>query len=142
MASESSLKTTKSTDTPAEANGVPVLHEEDPWTTEELAEVRAGLVVDDERLHTELAEAQHDLSLLIYESGEGSGDDQADAGAATWEREHEMTLANNARALMEHRVVGVLTFVDQPLMRLLTRGHQLVMLLLTRLHQLVLLLLT
>ncbi|MGB3763681.1 MAG: TraR/DksA C4-type zinc finger protein [Ornithinimicrobium sp.] len=101
MARESSLRTSKTTDAQTEANGVPVLHEEDPWTTEELAEVRAGLVVDDERLHVELAEAQHDLSLLIYESGEGSGDDQADAGAATWEREHEMTLANNARALME-----------------------------------------
>ncbi len=101
MSRESSLRATKTANAQGEANGVPVLHEEAPWTSEELAEVKAGLESDDARLHAELAEAQHDLALLIYESGEGSGDDQADAGAATWEREHEMTLANNARALME-----------------------------------------
>ncbi|MGB3827587.1 MAG: TraR/DksA C4-type zinc finger protein [Ornithinimicrobium sp.] len=101
MARESLVKAAKDVTTKADADGVPVLHEEDPWTREELAEVRAGLVQDDERLQAELAAAQHDLALLIHESGEGSGDDQADAGAATWEREHEMSLANNARALME-----------------------------------------
>ncbi len=101
MARESSLRAAKTDAARAQAHGVPVLHEEAPWTSEELAEVRAGLEQDDARLHAELAEAQHDLAVLIHESGEGSGDDQADAGAATWEREHEMSLANNARALME-----------------------------------------
>ncbi len=101
MARESSLRATKPAADQAQAQDVPVLHEEAPWTSEELALVKAGLEQDDARLHSELAEAQHDLAALIHESGEGSGDDQADAGAATWEREHEMSLANNARALME-----------------------------------------
>jgi len=81
--------------------GVPVLSDEDPWTTEELAAVRSELVEDNTRLAGELAEVEHDIVALMQESGEGSGDDQADAGAATWEREHEMSLANNARALMQ-----------------------------------------
>lgn len=80
---------------------MPVLHDEDPWTPGELAEVRGELEVDAARLGSELAEAEHDLVVLMRESGEGSGDDQADAGAATWEREHELSLANNARGLLE-----------------------------------------
>jgi len=84
-----------------EDTGVPVLSDEDPWTSEELAAVRDELVGDNARLADELAEVEHDLVALMRESGEGSGDDQADAGAATWEREHEMSLANNARALMQ-----------------------------------------
>lgn len=101
MARESSLRSVKTADEPGHPHGVPVLHEEDPWTSEELARVRAGLSDDDERLQAELAEVQHDLTMLMRESGEGAGDDQADAGAATWEREQEMSLANNARALLD-----------------------------------------
>ncbi len=84
-----------------EAHDLPVLHTEDPWTGEELAEVHAELTSEAARLRTELADAEHDLLVLMRESGEGSGDDQADAGAATWEREHELSLANNARGLLE-----------------------------------------
>lgn len=80
---------------------LPVLHEEDPWTSEELAQVRAELADVAVRLRAELAAAEQDLVVLMRESGEGSGDDQADAGAATWEREHELSLANNARGLLE-----------------------------------------
>jgi DnaK suppressor protein len=98
VASEPSSKASTGT---ADDTGVPVLSDEDPWTTEELAAVRSELVGDNVRLAAELAEVEHDLVTLMRESGEGSGDDQADAGAATWEREHEMSLANNARALMQ-----------------------------------------
>jgi DnaK suppressor protein len=80
---------------------LPVLQEEDPWTPEEMAEVRTELEADEARLQSELDEVEHDLVVLMRESGEGSGDDQADAGAATWEREHELSLANNARSLLD-----------------------------------------
>lgn len=83
------------------ADELPVLQEEDPWTPQELADVRSELAQEQDRLRDELAEAEHDLVVLMRDSGEGSGDDQADAGAATWEREHELSLANNARALLE-----------------------------------------
>lgn len=80
---------------------LPVLQEEEPWTPAELDEVRSDLEADESRLQGELNEVEHDLVVLMRESGEGSGDDQADAGAATWEREHELSLANNARSLLD-----------------------------------------
>ncbi len=101
MASQSSAEAGERISTSPGTNPVPVLHEEDPWTSEELSHVRAELVLDDERLRAEVDAVQHVLSVMMRDSGEGAGDDQADAGASTWEREHEMSLANNARALME-----------------------------------------
>lgn len=80
---------------------LPVLEQEDPWTAVELAEVRAELEAERQRLQTEVDEAEADLAELMRDSGEGSGDDQADAGAATWEREHELSLTNNAKELLE-----------------------------------------
>ena len=40
------------------------------------------------------------MDSLIQESGEGAGDDQADAGTKTFEREHEMSLVINARDMV------------------------------------------
>lgn len=80
---------------------LPVLEQEDPWTAAEIAEVRSELEADRERLQSEVDEAEADLAELMRDSGEGSGDDQADAGAATWEREHELSLTNNAKELLE-----------------------------------------
>ncbi|CAN5440602.1 hypothetical protein BH23ACT6_BH23ACT6_03510 [soil metagenome] len=94
-----SSKTADAAARPSVVGPVPVLDQEQPWTGEELARVRSGLVVDGERLSAELTGVERDLVVLMRESGEGSGDDQADAGAATWEREHELSLANNARHL-------------------------------------------
>jgi DnaK suppressor protein len=37
----------------------------------------------------------------MRDSGDGAGDDQADAGAKTYEREQEISLANNAREMLE-----------------------------------------
>ncbi|MGD8200786.1 TraR/DksA family transcriptional regulator [Ornithinimicrobium sp. W1679] len=77
-----------------------VRHDEDAWTAEELAEVRTELESDAARLGTEVHEAEQDLVELMRSYSDGAGDDQADAGAATWEREHELSLANNARDLL------------------------------------------
>ncbi len=86
------------------AGALPVLKDEDPWTSAEVAEVRAALEEDRVRLQTEVDDAERDLVQLMRNSGEGAGDDQADAGAATWEREHELSLTNNARGLLEQTV--------------------------------------
>jgi DnaK suppressor protein len=40
------------------------------------------------------------MDALIRDSGEGAGDDQADAGTKTFEREHEMSLVINARDMV------------------------------------------
>lgn len=86
---------------------LPVLEHEDPWTEAELAEVRGELLGDLERLRAEVNEAEAELSELMRDSGEGAGDDQADAGSATWEREHEMSLTANARDLLEQTTHAV-----------------------------------
>lgn len=66
-----------------------------------MSEVRAELEADVARLRSELDEAEHDLVELMRDSGDGAGDDQADAGATTSERRMELSLANNARDLLE-----------------------------------------
>ena len=46
---------------------------------------------------TKLGVAEHEVVELMRLSGDGAGDDQADAGSKTLEREQELSLANNAR---------------------------------------------
>ena len=74
---------------------------EDAWTAAELAEVRAELEGDEARLAAEVDEAEQDLVELMRSFGDGAGDDQADAGAATYEREHEMSMTANAKGLLD-----------------------------------------
>ena len=52
------------------------------------------------RLRGEIADAESDIADLLRDSGDGAGDDQADAGTKTFEREHEMSLANNSRDML------------------------------------------
>ena len=73
---------------------------EDPWTATELTAVRAELQHDANTLRAEIEAAEEDLQGLIRDGGDGAGDDQADAGAKTFEREHEISLTNNARDML------------------------------------------
>ena len=79
---------------------VVVSDNEAPWTSAELKSVRAALSKELVRLSTELAAVELEMDALIRESGEGAGDDQADAGTKTFEREHEMSLVINARDMV------------------------------------------
>jgi DnaK suppressor protein len=74
--------------------------DEEPWTAAELAEVRGELDTDRERLRQELNLAEHELHDLMRDAGDGAGNDQADVGSTTFERDHEMSLANNARDML------------------------------------------
>jgi len=89
----------------------PVVREdESPWTDAELREVREELGREKTRLLEEIATAEEGLADLIRDSGDGAGDDQADAGSKTFEREHEMSLANNARDMLgqvEHALARI-----------------------------------
>jgi RNA polymerase-binding protein DksA len=78
-----------------------VREDESPWTPAEIAEVRKALEADVTRLLQEIAVTEQDIADLIADSGEGAGDDQADAGSKTFEREHEMSLANNSRDMLQ-----------------------------------------
>ncbi|WP_191562855.1 TraR/DksA family transcriptional regulator [Janibacter melonis] len=101
---EESAATTTSTRTRSKAGDVAptlvVRDDEAAWTKTELKAVRKE--IDDEvaRLRTEIETAEHDLVDLMRDHADGSGDDQADAGAKTFEREQEVTLANNTRAML------------------------------------------
>ncbi len=71
------------------------------WTKDELAQVRAHLRDDVQRLGTELEVAEDDLHDLMRDAGDGAGHDQADVGSTTFERDQELMITNNAREMME-----------------------------------------
>jgi RNA polymerase-binding transcription factor DksA len=87
---------------PIKVAPVPVVatEAESPWSAAELKAVRAEISKELDRLRKELAIVELEMDELIQESGEGAGDDQADAGTKTFEREHEMSLVINARDMV------------------------------------------
>ncbi|WP_129663254.1 TraR/DksA family transcriptional regulator [Phytoactinopolyspora endophytica] len=74
--------------------------DEDPWTTEELDELRQTLRGDSARLREEIAGAEHDIADLLRRSTSDGGEDQVDAGSKTFEREHELSLAASHRDML------------------------------------------
>ncbi|MDO5503318.1 MAG: TraR/DksA C4-type zinc finger protein, partial [Actinomycetia bacterium] len=78
-----------------------VAQNEKPWSQKELADLRAEIESDIAQLEEEIARAEAALHELLQDAGDGAGDDQADAGAKTFEREQEISLANNARDLLD-----------------------------------------
>ena len=87
---------------PIKAAPTPVVASEGeaPWTAAELKTIKAEITKDLERLRKELATVEAEMDDLIADSGEGAGDDQADSGTKTFEREHEMSLVINARDMV------------------------------------------
>jgi RNA polymerase-binding transcription factor DksA len=110
--------TTKSTTPPpatkagARPQRLQVRENEKPWTAKELATVRAELEADVVRLQSEISLAEIDLAGLMRDVGDGAGDDPADAGTATFEREQEISLANNAREVFEQSTRALARLVD------------------------------
>ena len=89
------LKPIKAAPTPVTASDG-----EAPWSAAELKSIRTEIAKDLARLRIELAHVEAEMNELITESGEGAGDDQADSGTKTFEREHEMSLVINARDMV------------------------------------------
>jgi RNA polymerase-binding protein DksA len=80
----------------------PVVQEDESnWTKTELNAVRKMLTSEAEELALEIAQAEENFHALIMESGEGAGDDQADAGTKTFEREHEISILSNKKDLLD-----------------------------------------
>lgn len=82
---------------PAQPGELAVRPGEDPWAPEEVEEARSGLNAEIERLRNEIAASEEALTGLMRDSGDGAGDDDADTGTKNITREHEMSLAANAR---------------------------------------------
>ena len=74
---------------------------ETPWTAAELAELRGELEADVVHLRKEIHDAEQEIVGLLRDGGDGAGNDQADVGSTTLERDHEMSLANNARDMLD-----------------------------------------
>ncbi|WP_116024966.1 TraR/DksA family transcriptional regulator [Thermomonospora umbrina] len=86
------------TGTSSQAAELPVRGDEERWTDAELAEVRARLETEMTALGAEVAAAESQIA--EGDTSDGAGDDQADTGAKTQAREHEMALAHNSRDMM------------------------------------------
>jgi RNA polymerase-binding transcription factor DksA len=89
------LKPIKQAPTP-----IVVSESESAWNAAELKAIRSELAKELVRLQTELAAIEREMDALIADAGDGAGDDQADAGTKTFEREHEMSLVINARDMV------------------------------------------
>ncbi|WP_347350427.1 TraR/DksA C4-type zinc finger protein [Intrasporangium sp.] len=77
-----------------------VKEDEAPWTPEELRAVGEFLREEIDSYEREIGRAEQELASLILDSSDGGGEDQADAGAKTFERDHEIALANNSRDML------------------------------------------
>jgi len=77
-----------------------VREDEQPWTAAEAKAVRAELTEDLERLRAELDATAKDLQDILAGGVDGAGNDQADVGSNSLERDAEMSLAANQRELL------------------------------------------
>jgi len=80
------------------------------WAAKELRAVGKTLEAELAQLRSEYEETMVTLNDLQQTVSDSSGDDQADAGSKTFEREHEMSLANNRLDLItqiEHALVRI-----------------------------------
>ncbi len=87
---------------PIKGAPIPVATSEtdEQWSAAELKAMRAELSKELIRLKKELADIENEMDQLIEGDGIGAGDDTADAGTKTFEREHEMSLVYNARDMV------------------------------------------
>ena len=86
---------------PIDPASLPVRPGEDPWTTAELDEVKDVLNEDIARFETQIEISTAELVNLLRDGTEGAGRDPADVGSANFERDAEMSLANNAREMLD-----------------------------------------
>jgi len=74
---------------------------EEPWTAEELEEVRAELEAEAVGLRADIARVASEIAERLTDAIQDAGDDQADAGTKVYEREHELALTQNAQDLLD-----------------------------------------
>lgn len=79
----------------------PVAEGEEPWTLDEIAEVRAELEDERQRMSKALNIAEAGLHDLLLDASDGAGRDPADVGSTNFERDQEMSLAANAREMLD-----------------------------------------
>lgn len=80
---------------------LPVLEGEEPWTAEEVAEQRTELVEELERLDRRIGQTEAELAALMRGGTDGAGRDPVDVGSSNFERDQELSLAQNVREMAE-----------------------------------------
>jgi DnaK suppressor protein len=86
---------------PMNPKSLPVRPGEDPWTKAEINEVKQALLEDIARFESQIEISTAELVGLLRDGSEGAGRDPADVGSANFERDAEMSLANNAREMLD-----------------------------------------
>jgi DnaK suppressor protein len=82
------------------AAALPVRRGEKRWTEAEIAGLRDELAAEVAALRADIDRAETDIASRLGDAVGDAGDDQADVGAKTFEREHELALTHNARELL------------------------------------------
>ena len=82
------------------AAALPVRRGEKSWTGQEVAEVRKELEAEAAGLRDDISTAESEIAERLGDAVGDAGDDSADAGAKTFQREHELALTQNARELL------------------------------------------
>jgi DnaK suppressor protein len=82
------------------AAAVAVRKGEKHWTEAELSKVREQLSAEAAELRSDIARTESDVASRLTDATGDAGDDQADVGAKTFEREHELSQLHNARELL------------------------------------------
>lgn len=83
---------------PAPILDLPIREGEQPWTAEEITEVREELEADIVRITKQIEAADAELTQLLHEGNDG---DTADIGSSNFERDTEMTLTTNLRDMLD-----------------------------------------
>lgn len=92
------------------ASSFPVAEGEDPWTEEEVQEVRDELLAEISRMERAIQVAEAGLADLFQEGSDGAGRDPADVGSSNFERDQEMSLVQNARDMLEQAQLALRLF--------------------------------
>lgn len=98
MTTESSMS---DHDVEAIAASLPVRDGDEPWTADEISEIVGTLESDVQRMGTTLAKAENDLADLMKQGNDGAGMDTIDVGSSQFERDQEISVTRNARAVYD-----------------------------------------
>ena len=98
MTTESSMS---DHDVEAIAASLPVRDGDEPWTADEISEIVGTLESDVQRMGTALAKAENDLADLMKQGNDGAGMDTIDVGSSQFERDQEISVTRNARAVYD-----------------------------------------
>ncbi|AOG27680.1 TraR/DksA family transcriptional regulator [Cutibacterium avidum] len=88
-------------DAEAIAASLPVRDGDEPWTADEVREIIDALESDVHRMGTALAKAENDLADLMKQGNDGAGMDTIDVGSSQFERDQEISVTRNARAVYD-----------------------------------------